>query len=724
MLLRYWLIVIYLLLTACNQATYNSPYPTSEEDENTLYASFSEQPKHLDPAISYSSDEYRFIAQIYEPLYQYDYLKRPYTLIPLSAKELPQVQYYSKDNKLLPANVAANKVAYSVYTLSIKPNIYYQPHPAFAKDNQGRYLYHNLKNNQVGSLRTLADLKIKKTATRELTAQDYIYQIKRLANPRLHSPILGLMTKKIVGLQQLAKKLQTVVKQDPNKKIDLRKYSLSGVKLINKFAFRIKIKGKDPQFTYWLAMPFFAPMPWEAIVFYNQELLIEKNIVLDWYPVGTGPYYLVENNPNKIMVMEKNPNYHGERYPSVGSAEDKKVGLLKNANQALPFVKRVAYYLEKESIPVWTKFLQGYYDFSGISSDNFDQAIHIGSTGSVKLSQKLAKKNIKLATTVSASDYYWGFNMLDLIVGGNSEQAQKLRQAISIAMNIEEYISIFLNGRGIAAQGPIPPGIFGYKDNGDVYNPIVYKKTAAGIVRRSLKEAKELLAQAGYPGGVDKKTGRQLVLNYDVVSSGNPDDKSRLLWIVKQFAKLNIELNLRATSYNRFREKMQNGMAQIFSWGWHADYPDPENFLFLLYGPNGKKQNHGENASNYQNRKFDALYEKMKDMENTEQRSIIIEEMLQLLQKDSPWIWGVHPKSYTLSHVWIDPLKPNEMANNTMKYIKIYPKKRNLSRVSWNEPVWWPLLILFVLLSLFIIPAIISYRKRIYNKHKQWLDKE
>ena len=123
MLLRYWLIVIWLLLTACNQATYNSPYPTSEEDENTLYASFSEQPKHLDPAVSYSSDEYRFIAQIYEPLYQYDYLKRPYTLIPLSSKALPQVQYYSKDNKLLSANVAANKVAYSVYTLSIKPNI-------------------------------------------------------------------------------------------------------------------------------------------------------------------------------------------------------------------------------------------------------------------------------------------------------------------------------------------------------------------------------------------------------------------------------------------------------------------------------------------------------------------------------------------------------------------------------------------------------------------------
>ena len=194
--------------------------------------------------------------------------------------------------------------------------------------------------------------------------------------------------------------------------------------------------------------------------------------------------------------------------------------------------------------------------------------------------------------------------------------------------------------------------------------------------------------------------------------------------MVKQFAKLNIELNLRATSYNRFREKMQNGMAQIYSWGWHADYPDPENFLFLLYGPNGKKQYHGENASNYNNPKFDALYEQMKDMENTEQRAKIIAKMVQLIQKDAPWIWGVHPKSYTLAHAWIDPLKPNEMANNTMKYIKIYPKKREVAREQWNTPVIWPLLILLMLISLFIIPAVISYRKRIYSKNQQWLDKE
>lgn len=721
---RYLNIFFLLFLTACNQSSYNSPYTKGEEEKNTLYASFSEQPKHLDPAVSYSSDEYRFIAQIYEPLYQYDYLARPYRLIPLTAKAMPAVEYFSRENKPLAEDAAANEVAYSVYTIEIKPNIYFQPHPSFKKDKSGVYVYHNVTDNTIRNIYELADFKITKQDTRELTVKDYIYQIKRLADPTLHSPILGLMSKKIEGLKQLSQELQRVIKNSPNQSINLNNYSLSGVKYINPFKFSIRIKGKDPQFTYWLAMPFFAPMPWEAIVFYNQRLLKDKNITLDWYPVGTGPYYLVENNPNKRMVMERNPNFHGELYPSQGTIQDKEKGLLKNAGMPMPFVDRVSYYLEKESIPIWTKFLQGYYDFSGISSDNFDQAIHIGGSGDVRLSKALANKRIKLQTAVSASDYYWGFNMLDPVVGGSSERSKLLRQAISIALNVEEYISIFMNGRGIAAQNPIPPGIFGFQGLPASYNPVVYKKTEQGIQRRSIEEAKILLAKAGYPGGIDKKTGKQLVLNYDVISSGGPDDKARLLWLVKQFDKLNIELNLRATSYNRFRDKMRTGMAQIFSWGWHADYPDPENFLFLLYGPNGKKFHHGENASNYSNKQYDELYVKMKDMKNTPERAAVIKKMTALLQHDAPWIWGVHPKSYMLAHNWIDPLKPNEMANNTMKYIKLNSVQRAKARQSWNVPVVWPLIILLGLLLLFLIPAIMSYRKRIYSNKKQWLDKE
>ena len=125
-----------------------------------------------------------------------------------------------------------------------------------------------------------------------------------------------------------------------------------------------------------------------------------------------------------------------------------------------------------------------------------------------------------------------------------------------------------------------------------------------------------MLAQAGYPGGIDPKTNLPLLLHYDVATSSSPDDKARFHWLRKQFAKIGIALDIRSTLYNRFREKVRTGKAQIFSWGWMADYPDPENFLFLLYGPNGKVKNGGENAANYSNETVDELYEQIKNLPN------------------------------------------------------------------------------------------------------------
>ena len=82
---------------------------------------------------------------------------------------------------------------------------------------------------------------------------------------------------------------------------------------------------------------------------------------------------------------------------------------------------------------------------------------------------------------------------------------------------------------------------------------------------------------------------------------------------------------IRSTDYNRFQDKMRSGTAQIFQWGWNADYPDPENFLFLFYGPNAKALHRGENASNYRNPEFDALFERMRAMPNSAERQAIID---------------------------------------------------------------------------------------------------
>ena len=661
------------LLSACSSDSWNNPYPPSAENGNILYSAFAERPKHLDPVQSYSSNEILFTAQIYEPPLQYHYLKRPYKLVPLSASEMPVAQYFDLNGERLPGGVDDERVAYTIYEISIKSGIRYQPHPAFAKNENGKFIYHNLSAEALAGIYELKDFPY--TDTRELTAKDYVYEIKRLAHPRLHSPIFGLMSDYIVGLKDYSNTLKTAANQqlktlDKGTYLNLNNFPLEGAQVVDSHTYRIKIKGKYPQFMYWLAMPFFAPVPWEADRFYTQQGLAEKNITLDWYPVGTGPYMLTDNNPNLMMVLEKNPNFHGEDYPVGDTTDNLKSDLLADAGKPLPFINKIMFYRDKESIPRWNKFLQGYYDASGIGSDSFDQAVQITGQGEATVTEEMSAKGIRLEEAVATSTNYVGFNMLDPKVGGLTESARKLRQAISIAVDYEEYVSIFANGRGIPAQGPIAPGISGHRFGKEGINPIVYNWRNNKPSRKPIETARSLLAEAGYPDGVDIKDNTPLVLYFDVTARG-PEDKSRLDWMSKQFQKLNIQLVIRSTDYNRFQDKIRQGNAQIFEWGWNADYPDPENFLFLLHGPQRKVGNDGENAANYDNSQYNALFEQMKNMEDSPERQKIIDQMVRILRQDAPWLWGYHPKDYALYHEWYTNVKPNRMSHNNMKYHRI-----------------------------------------------------
>ena len=521
------------------------------------------------------------------------------------------------------------------------------------------------------------------------------------------------MQEHIVGLADLRKRIGAAVEasQEPSGYVDLRQFEFAGVQVLDRYRFRIRLEGIYPQFIYWLAMPFFAPMPWEAERFYSQPGMAARNLTLHWYPIGTGAFMLTENNPNLRMVLVRNPNYHGERYPTSGDASDDGNGLLHDAGRELPFIDKTVYSLEKETIPYWNKFLQGYYDASSISSESFDQAIRFSAEGEALLTDEIRVRGIQLSTAVQTSIYYMGFNMLDPLVGGSSERARRLRQAISIAVDFEEFISIFLNGRGVAAQGPVPPGIFGHREGREGVNSVVYDWVRNRPTRKPLSEARALLAEAGYAEGVDQETGKPLVINFDTTATG-PDDKARLDWVRKQFRKLNIDLVIRATDYNRFQDKMLKGVAQVYMWGWNADYPDPENFLFLLYGPNAKVGASGENASNYHNPEFDRLFDRMKDMPNGPQRQKTIDRMVALVRHDAPWIWGFHAKAFSLHHAWLHNVKPNLMANNTLKYWRIDPGSRTQARDAWNEPVIWPMGLLAALLIVSIVPAWNIYRRR------------
>ncbi|HEX6157146.1 MAG TPA: ABC transporter substrate-binding protein [Burkholderiales bacterium] len=677
--------MLMLFVAGCG-AVWNDPYPRSERGANILYSAFVNRPKHLDPVQSYTVDESLFTRQVYEPPLHYHYLKRPYELIPLTAAEVPK-----------PKEIDGGK--FTVYEIRIRPGIRYQPHPAFVEGNQA------LSASEIKKLKTPYDLPL---GTRELVAADYVYQIKRLAHPRLHSPIYGLMAEYIVGLPELADKLKKLNRPGW---IDLREHPLAGVEEVDRYTYRVTLKGRYPQFVYWLAMPFFSPIPWEAEKLFHQPGMELKNFTLDWWPVGTGPYMLRENDPNARMVLERNPNYRGMPYPAEGESSDGEAGLLKDAGKTMPFIDRVIFSREKESVPYWNKFLQGYYDSAGISPENFDHAVRVAVDGGAEPSPEMLERGIELSTAVAATVFYFGFNMKDPVVGGNTERARKLRHAISIAVDMEEYLSIFLNGRGIVAHSPVPPGIFGAREGREAMNPITHVWRDGREQRRALLEAKKLLAEAGYPEGTDAKTGAPLVLYFDTTSRG-PGDKARLDWWRKQFEKLSIQLEVRETDWNRFQEKIRKGTQQVYGLGWHADYPDPENFLFLLHGPQARADGAGSNSSNYTSAEFDALFERMKSMSNSPERQQIIDRMVEIARRDAPWIFGFHPKDYTLRHQWLANVKPNDMAGNTMQYLRVDPQRRAEFRRQWNRPVVWPVLLLLLALAISIVPAVRTYRKR------------
>ena len=222
------------------------------------YSTFSERPKHLDPVSAYSANEYVFLGQIYEPPLQYHFLKRPYQLVPLTSMELPVPVYFDARGNIVPADTPPDDITRVKYRIRIQPGIMYQPHPAFARDSRGEYRYHALSPKALQDIHALHDFEY--LGTREMLANDYVYQIKRMAHPGVHTPIAGLMSKYILGLGEFAEMLAAEYGRGGDNKstyIDLNEYELPGAVVIDDYTFEITLTQKYPQFLYWLSMPFF-----------------------------------------------------------------------------------------------------------------------------------------------------------------------------------------------------------------------------------------------------------------------------------------------------------------------------------------------------------------------------------------------------------------------------------------------------------------------------------
>jgi ABC-type transport system substrate-binding protein len=710
------------LLAACD----NNPWHDNAAAENTIYSAMIENtPRHVDPTASYWSNDTLVTYQVYEPPYGYHYLKRPYELVPKSAEAVATPHYLDKSGQPLTDDAPAEQIAESVYDVPIKKGILFQPHPAFARDDRGQYRYHAMTPGDLGVRRSPMDFE--HTGTRELVAEDFVYALKRHATTRITTPIFGVFSEYVVGLAdygELIKKEDAKLREglDPSSLdkpfLDFRRWPLAGATAPEKHLLRIRLKGKYPQWKYWMQMTFMAPVPWEADAFYAQPGLAQRGITLDQWPVGTGPYMVTEFIKDQRIVMQRNPNYRGEPYPCEGMPEDEKAGLLADCGKKMPFVDKIVSTVEREATPQRDKFRDGFYDLEVFERTDTGETYRVEALDSEDVRADYEKKGFIFPHTADVNSYIIGFNMLDPVLGGGDTaegkaRARKLRQAIVMVIDWDEFSKVFPKKGGVTAMSPLPPGIPGSRDGtAEGMNPMTHRATERGWLPRPIADAKKLMVEAGYPDGRDAKTGRPLVINYDVYYPATPERKPEIDWMVRQFAKLDIQVEVRATDNNQFQDKVRKGKHGVFWSGWNADYPDAENFLFLFYGPNSKSISDGENTANYQNPEFDKLFSQLKTMDDGPQKQAVIDRMVAILREDAPWSFGFYPWASAAAQGWVKNSKPAILIRDHGRYLRLDVPARVAALQQWNRPVWWPLALLLAGIVAIVVFTLRSFKQR------------
>jgi ABC-type transport system substrate-binding protein len=700
-------LVACLALSAGLVACDSSPWPDRAAASNTIYSAMIENtPRHVDPTASYWSNDTLVTYQVYEPPYGYHYLKRPFELVPKSAERVVQPYFLDKNGQRLPDDAPIEQIAESVYDVPIKKGILYQPHPAFAKDEKGAYRYHAMKPGDVG--KRWSPMDFEHTGTRELVAEDFVYALKRHATTRITAPIAGIFSEYVVGLkdymdlikaedEKLRKGLDASSPDKPF--LDFRRWPLAGASAPESHLLRIRIVGKYPQWKYWMQMTFTAPVPWEADAFYAQPGLAERSITLDQWPVGTGPYMVTKWIKDQTIEMVRNPNYRGEPYPCEGMPEDKQRGLLDDCGKKTPFVDRIVATVEREKTPQKNKFRDGYYDLEVFERTDTGNEYVVEALDSDEVRERYKARGMLFDRGADVNSYFCSFNMLDPTVGWGDTPAQrernrKLRQAIVIAIDWEEYSTVFPNKAGVTSMSPLPIGIPGTRDGTpEGLNPYTHRLVDGKVQRRPIEDAKKLMVEAGYPEGRDASSGRPLVINYDVYFPATPERKVEIDWMVRQFDKLGIQLEVRATDNNQFQDKVRKNKHQFFWLGWNADYPDAENFLFLLYGPNSKSVSDGENTSNYQNPEFDKLFVRLKAVDDGPEKQKLIDDMVKIVRDDAVWSMGFYPYASLAAHGWVKNSKPAILIRDHGRYLRLDVDQRVAALSQWNRPVVWPVLV-------------------------------
>ena len=377
------------------------PAHPAGQREHVLRYAFPTAETGFDPAQLSDIYSRTVTANIFEALYEYDHLARPFLIRPCLAAALPEV--------------AEN---HTRFTIRLRPGVRFQDDAAFGGPG------------------------------REVTAEDWIYSFKRIYDPALKSPSQPTLEEQgIVGLRELREAALSA-----KRPFDYDA-PVPGLVALDRHTLQIRLRAPRPRLLYALA----APDVWGVVA---REVVQRYGDRIMEHPVGTGPFRLVSWRRSSQIVLERNPTYRERRYdaqPAADDAEGQAI-LARLRGRRLPMLERIEIAVIEEAQPRWLAFLAGEQDLLQIVPPEFvGQAIPGG-----RLAPNLVKRGIAAQRVPAADVFLQVFNMEDPLVGGLAPERVALRRAIALGYDIDREIALVRRGEAIAAQQLTAPGTFGF----------------------------------------------------------------------------------------------------------------------------------------------------------------------------------------------------------------------------------------------------------------------
>lgn len=521
----------------------------SEAGARVLRYAFRVSETGLDPAKI--SDLYSgiVIAHLYESLYTYDYLARPVKIKPLTAAGMPRI---SDDFK--------------VFTIQVQPGIFFSDDPAF----QGR--------------------------RRELTAADYLYAIKRFADPANKSPRWSdLEELNFVGLNALR---EAGIRARQPFDYD---HPVAGLQLLDRFTLRLEVVNSRPRLLESLATnDTLGGFAREIDSFYGERAAD--------HPVGTGPFRLTQWRRSSRMVLQAKTDYRltYQAQPAADDVEGQAL-LARFRGKRLPMIDRVEIDIIEEDQPRWLSFLNGQHNFLDTLPVTFCPIAIPGN----QVAPHLARQGMQAYRSLNPDVQITCFNLDDPVVGGYTPEKVALRRAINLAFDAPTQISLIRNGQGIVAQSMIVPHTSGY-------DPLFKSEMGDHDPSR----ANALLDVYGYrdhngDGWRELPDGRPLKLRMMT----QPDQLSRKqdgLWLRCMHA-IGLQIEFAPAQWPENLKAAQAGKYQMWDLANSATKPDGQDVLAYLYGPaagNG-------NLSRFAYAPFDAIYRRMQALPDGPEREAL-----------------------------------------------------------------------------------------------------